>query len=229
MSLLEHLEELRRRLIVIVIALVVGAAIGFALSKPTLDFLRAPLPDGYEKLYFTAVGGAFGVRLKIAIFLGIALAMPVILFEIWRFVTSGLTTRERRIVWPALIGGLALFVLGMGVGYLIIPYALTFLLSFAEPNLAPLLTVNEYIGFITTMMLAFGLIMEFPIVLIALTRVGVLSYRRVAAQRRRVIVGIVMFAVVITPGGDPLSPSILSVVMYILFEMSLVFMRITRR
>ncbi len=229
MSLIEHLEELRRRLIIIVIAIVLAAIAGFVLSKPVLDLLRQPLPAGYEDVYFTTVGGAFGVRVKIAVFVGIALAMPVILYQLWRFVTPGLTKRERRVVWPLMLAALLLFSIGMGVGYFIIPFALTFLLGFAEPHLKPLLTINEYIGFVTTMMLAFGLVMEFPIVLIALARVGILSYRRVAAQRRFVILGIVIFAVVVTPGGDPFSPSVLSAVMYVLFEASLLVMRFVRR
>lgn len=229
MSLLEHLEELRRRLIIIIAAITLAAVVGFFLSGPVLVLLRGPLPSQYEVLYFTTVGGAFGVRLKIALFVGIALAMPVILFEIWRFVTPGLTRRERRIVWPVLIGALALFVLGMAVGYVIVPFALAFLLSFADSDVRPLLTINEYIGFITTLMLAFGLVLEFPIVLLALARVGILSYRRVAAQRRFIILGIVIFAVVVTPGGDPFSPTILGAVMYILFEVALFFMRMIRR
>jgi sec-independent protein translocase protein TatC len=229
MSLLEHLEELRRRLIIIIAAVVVAAIAGFLLSKPAIDILRAPLPSDYEKLYFLSVGGAFAAQLKVGVFLGIAIAMPVILFEIWRFITPGLTTRERRIVWPLLLAALLLFALGMLVGYIIIPFALTFLLSFAEPGLQPLLTINEYLGFVTTMMLAFGLVMEFPIVLLALARVGILSYSRVARQRRFVILGIVIFAVVVTPGGDPFSPSILSAVMYLLFEASLFVMRFVRR
>jgi sec-independent protein translocase protein TatC len=230
MSLLEHLEELRRRLIVVVVAIVLGAVIGFVLSQPILDILRAPLPAGYEKLYFTTVGGAFGVRVKIAFFTGIVLAMPVILFELWSFVTPGLTRNERRIVWPLLFGALVLFAIGMVVGYLIFPFALAFLLSFSEPGrVEPLLTINEYVGFVTTVMLAFGLVMEFPIVLIVLSRVGILSYERLAKQRRFIIVGIVIFAVVVTPGGDPFSPSILSAVMYALFEISLLIMRLLRR
>jgi len=217
MSLLEHLEELRRRLIITVTAVVVAAIAGYFVADPVIGFLRAPLPDKYETLYFNTVGGGFAAQIKVAVFVGIALAMPVILFQVWRFVTPGLTRRERRIVWPLLFAGLALFVLGMGVGYFIIPFALAFLLGYADAGLQPLLTINEYLGFVTTMMLAFGLVMEFPIVLIALARVGILSYRRIAAQRRFVIVGIVIFAVVVTPGGDPFSPSVLSAVMYVLF------------
>lgn len=230
MSLLEHLEELRRRLIIIVVAVVVAAIVGFILSGLAQDLLIERLPSQYEHVVFTGVADAFFVRLKIALFLGIAIAMPVVLFQIWRFVTPGLTRRERRIVWPLLLACLFLFVIGMAVGYVIIPFALQFLLSFAEPGrIDPLLTISEYIGFVTTMMLAFGLVMEFPIVLLALTRVGILSYRRVAAQRRMIILGIVIFAVVITPGGDPFSPTILGGVMYILFEITLFFMRLMSR
>jgi sec-independent protein translocase protein TatC len=230
MSLLEHLEELRRRLIIVVIAIVLAAAIGFIVSQPIQDFLKGPLPDQYEKLYFRTVGGAFGVRLKIAFFVGIVLAMPVILFHLWRFVTPGLTRNERRLIWPLLLAAIVLFAIGMAVGYVIIPFALAFLLGFAEPgSVEPLLDISDYIGFITTVMLAFGLMMEFPIVLIALSRVGILSYRWLAARRRFVILGIVIFAVVVTPGGDPFSPSILSAVMYVLFELSLQIIRVMGR
>jgi sec-independent protein translocase protein TatC len=230
MSLLEHLEELRRRLIIIVAAVFVAAIVGFILSQLIIDLLIERLPTGLEKLYFTGVADAFGVRVKVAVFAGIAIAMPIILFQVWRFVTPGLTKGERRIVWPLLLGALFLFALGMSVGYVIIPFALNFLLSFAEPGkIEPLLTINEYVGFVTTMMLAFGLVLEFPILLIALARVGILSYSRIARQRRFVILGITVFAIVVTPGGDPFSPTILGVVMYVLFEISLLIIRLIRR
>ncbi len=229
MSLLEHLEELRRRLIIIIIAIVLAAIVGYVVSGPVIAFLRAPLPKDYETIYFTHLGGAFSAKVKVAVFVGIALAMPVILFQVWRFVTPGLTRHERRLVWPLLLAALALFAIGLAVGYFILPFAVSFLLSFADTGLQPLLTINEYLGFVTTLMLAFGLVMEFPILLIALARVGILSHRRVAAQRRFVILGIVIFAVVVTPGGDPFSPSVLAAVMYVLFEASLFVMRFVRR
>ena len=229
MSILGHLEELRRRLIQVVIAVLGAAVIGFIFSGAVLDILRAPLPDEYENLYFTNPADAFSAQLKIAGFLGIGMAMPVILFHAWRFVTPGLTPRERRFVWPVMLAALALFALGVAVGFAVIPYALNFLLGFARPGLEPLLTVDGYIGFVTTMMLAFGLVLEFPIVLIGLARVGVLSHRRLAAQRRWAILAIVLFAIVLTPGGDPISPLILSGVMFLLFEGSLLVIRLIRR
>lgn len=229
MTVVEHLTELRRRLIISVAAVVLAAIIGFVLSGPAIDLLRSPLPDQYQKLYFTGAAGAFAAHLKIALYIGVAVAFPVIVYQAWRFITPGLTRRERRVVWPVILGATALFVLGVVVGYLILPFALGFLLSFAEPELQPLLTIDEYIGFVGLMLLAFGLVMEFPILLIGLTRVGVLSHRAVASRRRSIIVGIVAFSTVVTPGGDIFSPLIMSAVMYALFELSLFVMKRVRR
>ena len=229
MTLVEHLEELRRRLIIIVISVLAAAAVGFIISRPVLDILRGPLPDGQDTLIFLAPADAFSAQLKIAGFLGIGFAMPVILFHIWRFVTPGLLPNERRYVWPVMLGALLLFALGVAIGYVVIPYALNFLLGFAGEGLEPALTVDGYIGFVTTMMLAFGLVLEFPIVLIGLAKVGILNHRRLAAQRRWALLAIVLFAIVLTPGGDPISPLILAGVMFLLFEGSLVLIRLIRR
>ena len=229
MSLIEHLEELRRRLIVVVISVLGGAVVGFFLSRPVLILLRDRLPEGQQHLIFLGPADAFGAQLKIAGFLGIAIAMPVILFHVWRFVTPGLTKRERRFIWPVMLTAMLLFVLGVSIGFIIIPYALNFLLSFAEGLADPNLTIDGYIGFVTTMLLAFGIVLEFPIVLVGLARVGILSYKRLAAQRRLAIVGITVFAIVITPGGDPISPIILGSVMYLRFEGSLLVIRLMRR
>ena len=229
MSLVEHLEELRRRVIIVVIAIVGAAVIGFVFAGTVLDVLRAPLPSEYDTIYFTGPADAFGVYVKIAGFIGIALAMPVILFHVWRFVTPGLTRRERRFVWPVIVAALLLFGLGIAIGYVIIPYALNFLLGFARPGLQPLLTIDGYVGFVTTMLLAFGIVLEFPILLVGLARVGILTYKRLAAQRRFAVLGITLFAILITPGGDPISPLILGGVMYLLFEGSLLVIRLIRR
>jgi sec-independent protein translocase protein TatC len=229
MTLLDHLEELRRRLIIIIASIVAAAVAGFIVSGSVLDLLRSRLPVPYQTIYFTGPADAFGVHVKIAGFLGIALAMPLILFQVWRFVTPGLTRSERRIVWPVMIAAILLFSLGIVVGFLIIPYAMNFLLSFAQDGIQPLLTIDGYIGFVTTMLLAFGIVLEFPILLVGLARVGILSHKRLAAQRRLIIVGITIFAIVVTPGGDPISPLILGSVMYLLFEGSLLVIRLIRR
>ncbi|MEX0709865.1 MAG: twin-arginine translocase subunit TatC [Chloroflexota bacterium] len=229
MSLTEHLEELRRRLMVVVAAVLAGAVVGFFLSRPVLILLRDRLPEGQRALTFLGPADPLAASFKIAGFLGIALAMPIILFEIWRFVTPGLTRRERRFIWPVMIVAMLLFALGVTIGFVVIPYALSFLLGFADGLAEPSLTIDRYVGFVTTMMLAFGLVLEFPIVLIGLARVGILTHRRLASQRRWAILAIVLFAIVLTPGGDPISPLILSSVMLVLFEGSLLVIRLFRR
>src|SRR5918996_1714699 len=229
MTLVEHLEELRRRLIFIVLSVLAAAVIGFFLSRPVLALLRDRLPEADRELIFLAPADALTAQLKIAGFLGIALAMPVILYQLWRFVGPGLTPGERRYVWPVIGAALLLFVSGLVIGYLVIPYTLRFLLDFSEGVATPSLTIDGYIGFVTTMMLAFGLVLEFPIVLIGLARVGVLNYRRIASRRRWALLGIVLFAIVLTPGGDPISPLILAGVMFLLFEGSLQIIRLIRR
>ncbi|HYN63960.1 MAG TPA: twin-arginine translocase subunit TatC [Candidatus Limnocylindrales bacterium] len=229
MTLVEHLEELRRRLIVIVLSVLGAAVIGFLLSSPVLVLLRDRLPAANRELIFLAPADALTAQLKIAGFLGIAMAMPMILWQLWRFVGPGLTPRERRYVWPVIGAALILFVSGVLIGYLVIPYTLQFLLNFSEGLATPNLTIDGYIGFVTTMMLAFGLVLEFPIVLIGLARVGVLNYQRIASRRRWALLAIVLFAIVLTPGGDPISPLILSGVMFLLFEGSLLIIRLFKR
>ena len=171
----------------------------------------------------------FAVKLKVGIFLGIAISMPVLLYQGWRFIGPGLTLGERRRVVPLLASAILLFLLGLEIGYIIIPFALAFLLGLVPNGITAFLTVGDYVSFVTSMMLAFGVVMEFPIVLVALARIGILNYRRLADQRRFIILGIVIFAVVVTPGGDPISPSLLAAVMYVLFEGSLVVIRLMRR
>ncbi|MCA1588237.1 MAG: twin-arginine translocase subunit TatC [Chloroflexi bacterium] len=225
MSLVEHLDELRSRIIVIAISVVVAGVIGFFLAEPIIGLLRAPLPDHHDRLVQLGIGESLGVRLRVALYVGIALSVPVILYQLWRFVTPGLTRHERRFVWPLLIGAIALFALGIGLGYVVIPYAVQFLLSLTLPGVDPLLRLSDYVNFVLTVMLAFGLAFQFPIVLLLLARVGILSYGFLSRRRRWAVLFIVLFAVVVTPGGDPLSSAVLSLVMYALFESTLQIMR----
>ncbi len=176
MSLLEHLEELRSRIIVIAIAVLVAAIAGFFLADPIITLLRAPLEDSGAELIQTNVGEAFSVRLQLALMCGVAFAMPVILYEIWAFVTPGLTRPERRLVWPLLIAAVILFAAGVALGYLLIPLAVGFLLDFSLQGVQPLLGLADYIGFVTTFLLAFGIALQFPVILYLLARVGILSY-----------------------------------------------------
>lgn len=228
MSLVEHLDELRSRVIVITICVVLAGIIGFVLAGPIVTLLRAPLPDDQDRLVAFGITESLAVQLRVALYVGIALSMPVILYQLWRFVTPGLTRTERRLIWPMLVGAIALFALGIGLGYLIIPYAIEFLLGLTLPGVDPLLRLSDYVSFVLNVMLAFGLAFQFPIVLLLLSRVGILSYAFLSRRRRWAVLLIVLFAVIATPGGDPLSSAVLSLVMYTLFEATLQLMRARR-
>jgi sec-independent protein translocase protein TatC len=228
MTLLEHLEELRSRIIAIAITIVLGGIVGFLVSEPIIAILRAALPEGQDTLIQISVGESLAVRLRVALYVGIAIAVPVILYQVWRFVTPGLTRRERRLIWPMLIGAVVLFAVGIGLGYFVMPYALDFLLGLALPGVETQLRLSEYVSFASTVMLAFGLAFQFPILLLLLARVGILNYRFLSSRRRWAVLAIVLFAIVATPGGDPLSSIVLSLVMYALFEGTLQLIRTLR-
>jgi sec-independent protein translocase protein TatC len=229
MSLLEHLEELRSRIIVIAIAVGVAAVVGFFLADPIISLLRAPLEDSGASLIQTGVGEAFGVTIQLALVAGIAFAMPVILYEVWAFVTPGLTRPERRLVWPLLVIAILLFATGVALGYVLIPLAVGFLLDFAIEGVPPLIALGDYIGFVTTFLLAFGLALQFPVILYVLARVGILSYAFLAARRRWVVLLIALFAIVITPGDIVIGSFTLGLVMYGLFEITLQLIRVMGR
>jgi sec-independent protein translocase protein TatC len=228
MTMVEHLEELRRRLMVVIAAIAIAAVVGFLVSEPVLELLRRPLPDEFDTLFFTSPAGAFVARLKIAGFIGVALAMPVILFEVWRFVTPGLLPGERRLVWPFLLVALVLFALGVVIGYFVLPLALSFLFGFAGEGIEPLPTIEEYIGFVTTLLLVFGLMLQFPVVLFILVRLGIVTPAWLASRRRWAILIIAIVSALATPGGDPFSMVILALFMYGLFEATLVVVRTIR-
>jgi sec-independent protein translocase protein TatC len=155
--------------------------------------------------------------------------MPIILYEIWAFVAPGLTRGERRLIWPLLGAAIVLFAAGIVLGYLLIPVAINFLLDFSLPGVEPLLGLSDYVGFITTFLLAFGLALEFPVVMYLLARLGILSYAFLSKRRRYAILVIALFAVVITPGDIVIGSATLAIIMYGLFEITLQLIRIMGR
>jgi len=224
MPLVDHLTELRGRLIWSVAAIALGSVVGFVLGEPIIAFLKAPLPPT-TPLIVTGIGDAFAIRLRIALVVGVILAMPVILWHLWRFVAPGLTATERRAVRPWIPAALLFFVIGVTIAYVILPFASAFLLSFQTPEFQTLLSLRDYFDFVSTLFLAFGILMEFPILLVGLSRVGIVTSERLRRWRRYVILGIAIFSAVATPGGDLVSPTVLGVTMYLLFEISTFFIR----
>jgi sec-independent protein translocase protein TatC len=226
MSLVGHLAELRNRIVWSILGIAAGAVIGFAAGDPIIAFLRAPLPlPADEPLRFTSIGDPFAIKIRIAIVAGVILAMPLILWNVWRFIAPGLTASERRAILPWIPAALAFFLVGVSIAYVVLPYAAAFLLQFQTPDLQPLLTAREYFDFVSTLFLAFGLLMEFPILLVGLSRVGIVTSERLRRSRRVAVLGIAVFAAAVTPGGDLVSPAILGLTLYLLFEGTIVVIR----
>lgn len=221
MSLVDHLAELRSRLIRIGLAVAAGSAVGFLLAERVIEVLVAPVPS--REVQILGPGDAFVIHLRIAVVVGVILAMPVILHQAWAFIAPGLTPQERRIVRPWVPLALFFFALGVGVAYLVLPFAVQFLLSFTGGPLRSDLAAGPYFDFVTTLFLAFGLVMEFPIVLFGLSRVGIVTSARLRSSRRYVILGIAVFAAAVTPGGDIVSPAALGLTMYVLYEATAFF------
>lgn len=228
MPLADHLAELRDRLIWSIVAIAVGGALGFAYADPIVVFLREPLPPDVPLIQIE-IGDGFAIQLQISLVVGIILAMPVILWHLWRFIAPGLTAVERRAVLPWIPIALVFFVLGVGIAYFILPFATAFLLGFLQQGVEPTINVRSYFDFVTTLFLAFGLIMEFPILLIGLSRIGIVTSERLARARRIVIVVIAISAAVLTPGPDIVSPIVLGMTLFLLYEGTVWFIRRTGR
>lgn len=227
MSLVDHLGELRGRLFRAIIAVAVGTAIGFYFATPVRNQLISLLPTDFVQVL--GPGDAFVIQLKISMVIGIILAMPVLLYQVWAFVAPGLTPSERKTVLPWIPLALLFFAMGVAIAYIVLPFALQFLLSFTDNVLVAQFAAGPYFDFVTTMFLAFGLIMEFPILLVGLSRVGIVTSTRLRESRRMIILGIAVFAAVATPGGDLVSPLVLGGTMYVLFEATVLFIRRTGR
>jgi sec-independent protein translocase protein TatC len=227
MSLVDHLTELRDRIFRCVIAIAVGTVIGFYFADEVRNFLLEPLPDGRAQVL--GPGEGFAIQLRISVVIGIILAMPVLLYQIWSFVAPGLTEAERRAVRPWIPLALFFFALGVAIARLVLPYAVQFLLGFTDDRLVANIAAAPYFEFVTTMFLAFGLVLEFPIVLVGLSRVGIITSERLRTSRRYVLLGIAIFAAVATPGGDVVSMLALGGTMYVLYELTYQFIKRTGR
>ena len=243
MTLMDHLAELRRRLIISFIAIGVGAIVCWIAYPWILDALLDPycrsIPE--DRRSETGVFGdgcnlfvrdplePFTVRLTVVGYGGIIVAIPVVLWQVWRFVAPGLYSHEKRYAVPFMVSGVALFFMGAGLAYWSIPRALDFLSSLGGEDLVELFSPREYLSFVIKMIVAFGIGFEFPILLIFLQILGVIDNTQLRRVRRYAVVGIVVLVAVITPSGDPFTLAVLSVPMYIFYEVAILFGRLRAR
>jgi sec-independent protein translocase protein TatC len=228
MPLTAHLAELRNRLLWTMLAIVLGGSIGFAFGEQLITLLRSALPADV-RLIQLELGDGFAIRLQIALVVGIILAMPVILWHLWRFIAPGLTAGEQRAILPWIPMALVFFALGVGVAYVVLPYAATFLLQFVPEAVDKTINIRSYFEFMSSLFLAFGILMEFPILLVGLSRVGIVTSDRLRRTRRMTILAIAIFSAVVTPGGDLVSPFVLGVTLWLLYEGTILFIRRTGR
>ena len=233
MSVLEHLGELRRRLFISLLAVLVGAVVAFVFSKEIISFLVTFYRDATggkrHALIFTGPLDGFVTRLKIATYGGIVLALPVWLYQLWRFITPALDRREKRYAFPFVASSLVLFVLGAFVAFLTLTEALSFLFGVGGSELQPLLTADKYLSLVSLMVIAFGLSFEFPVLIMFLLLARVVSTRQLRHWRRYAIIVIVAFAAVITPSADPYSMFAMAIPMYVFYESCIAIGRLLKR
>jgi sec-independent protein translocase protein TatC len=243
MTVVEHLDELRTRLLISLGAVLVASIVGLIFYRPILRFLSDPycealraLPERIRpeqargcSLIYTNPTEPFLTFLKVGLFSGFLLALPVVLWELWRFITPGLTRRERRLAVPFVLASVALFAGGTVFALSIAPRGLRFLFSFGGESLVPLLTIDRYLGFLMFLILAFGISFELPLVLVFLAGAGVVSSAQMRRWRRWALLGTAVVGAVATPTQDPYTMLLMWIPLYLLYEGAILIARLLKR
>lgn len=229
MPFLDHLEELRWRIIWSLGALVVGVVFSFALllrfERPVLLWLQGPiLPFLHgRRLMNTHPGEGFSILMQTALIGGIIIALPVILYQVWLFLSPALHKHEKRIGIPVIMGAVFLFVCGAALAwYLVLPMTLRFLTGIGDDAFDQMITASEYFGFIISLVLAIGAVFELPILVLLLSAFGLVTPKFLSKFRRHALVGSFVIAAFITPGDIFVTNLVLTVLLYLLYEVSIV-------
>ena len=233
MTLVEHLSELRTRLVRSAVALAVGTAVGFLVANRLLSLLvqpycRAKKGEECALVVIDPLEG-FSTRIKLALFVGAVLASPVVLWQIWRFVTPGLHKNEKRYAIPFIASSIVLFLIGAVLAVITFPQALSFLIGIGGPDLVPLFSPSKYLRLYLLVVVAFGIAFEFPILLIFLQLARILKSAQLRKWRRGAVVGIFIFAAVITPSQDPVTLFTMAGPMYLFYEASILMGKLLKR
>lgn len=236
MTLTQHLGELRTRIIRSVLAVIVGIIVNLAFYNQILDFMRRPYeqlckdnPKLTCELQFLGPLEGFSTRLSICTYGGIILALPVILWQIWRFIVPALHAKEKQYAIPFIVSSIVLFLMGATVAYLTLTPALDFLISWAGSDVQANFQVSKYVSLFGLMIAAFGVTFEFPVLLVFLQLVGVLTPQTLMKQWRYAVVVIAVIAAIITPSGDPYSMLAMSIPMWLFYGISIVIGRVAQK
>ncbi|HEX2717053.1 MAG TPA: twin-arginine translocase subunit TatC [Gemmatimonadaceae bacterium] len=226
MPFLDHLEELRWRILWSLLALVIGVGVAFFLvvKFDALAILQRPIAPflGGHKLVYTHPSDPFSVSLSASLWLGVAFAFPVIGYNIWAFVAPALYNHEKRVVLPILIGAALLFLAGVALAYfIVVPLTLRFLLNFQVASLDPMITVQEYFSFVISLAVSFGLAFELPIAVVLLTMLGLVTPHFLRKFRRHAAVLCVVLGAFLSPGDAVTSTIAMAGPLYFLFELSI--------
>ncbi len=234
MPFLDHLEELRWRIIWSLAALVVGVCVAFWLvwKLNVLTWMQGPmLPYLHgRRLVYTHPGDGFSILLQTSIIVGIVIALPVIIYQVWLFLSPALHKHEKRVVVPVILGAVFLFVCGAALAwYFVLPMTLRFLSSMGDEAFDQMITASEYFGFVSSMVLAMGAVFELPIAILLLSAFGLVTPQFLARFRRHAIVGSYVVAAFITPGDLFVTSIALMVPLYLLYELSVVLSWMVQR
>lgn len=232
MSLPDHLRELRSRVLKSALAISLGTIVGWVFYQQIFDFLAQPINDVVVEaraqgrdvtLTITDVAGAFTLQIKVALIVGVIIACPVWIYQLWRFITPGLHRHERR--WALVFVGLAtpLFLAGVAMAYYVLPGALGILFDFTPNSVANFLPVDAYFAFFTRLVLVFGVGFLTPLLIVALNLMGVLTGKTLLGWWRGIIFGVFVFAAIATPTADPVNLMMLAVPILVLVGASLIF------
>ncbi|MFA5384404.1 MAG: twin-arginine translocase subunit TatC [Eubacteriales bacterium] len=230
MTVMEHLEELRRVIIVSLIATTVLAVAAYFFSDRVLAFLLDPLTKLGHRVIFTGVTEAFFVKIKVSFFAGFLAALPIILWQIWSFIMPALRKHEKVYFTLSVLVSFICFWGGIVFGFFgVYRYGIMFLLRFAGPELLPMLTIDKYISFTITFLLPFGITFEMPLVAFFLAKLELISYKFLAGHRRYAFLAIIVIAAVITPTPDMITCLLVSGPLYFLYELSIWIVRLVER
>ncbi|HVQ88980.1 MAG TPA: twin-arginine translocase subunit TatC [Actinomycetes bacterium] len=240
MPLMDHLRELRGRLVKALLAITVGAVVAWFFYQPIIKSIITPFCEstaefraerdlGQCSLVVNSVTAPFMLQLQVSIVVGMIVTSPVWLYQLWRFITPGLHRNERRWTLIFLAASVPLFVAGAALAFYVLPKGITILLDFTPDAVVPLIPVDSYLRFVIRTMLVFGLGFLMPVIIVILNLIGILPSSALRRTRNWTVVGIFIFAAVGTPTGDPLTMSLVALPMWGLYEAAVVFTRINDR